>query len=395
MKLKKLLLLLLLIHTTLFGKDTIDLLAVSPKGDYFVSSSKGVLSLRSIPEGKLLKTIKGKKQGIAKLFISPKSNYIVSAYKDGIVRLWDIENEKFMDVFQDYEVKENKYEKDYLMISSNEKYLVNSLTSGDIKLWDIENETLIKNIKTLDKGYDIESVKISKNKKYLLVGGRMDIDSKDINDIGHMIKVWNIENEKLAHTFKWTMKNGQCPLHMATNERYMLSTCGAGKKEVKLWDIESGKLVQSFKRYRDGIWHIEIRSYEGYEYIIAGLKDTEHLMWDIESGKRIGTFVNFNKSGGHLRDMTISSDEKYIAVAFRGSAISVRDRRLSKEIYFLDTNNTVNSTVISEDNKYLILAMRTDRTFNSKALQVRDLETGKNLIYEYNSDVISNQKREK
>lgn len=101
--------------------------------------------------------------------------------------------------------------------------------------------------------------------------------------------------------------------------------------EVKLWDVQTGKELHSFKDHTDAIMAVEF-SKDG-KTLASASKDRTVRLWDVKSRKRLHTL----RYSGWVRSVSFSPDGKRLAC---GTSTPPDEKgRLRGEIQILDVEN--------------------------------------------------------
>ena len=81
---------------------------------------------------------------------------------------------------------------------------------------------------------------------------------------------------------------------------------GSGDSTCKLWDVETGQLIQTFQGHQSDVMCIDISPSEAGNIFLSGSSDHVALVWDIRSGQYVQIFdghesdvnsVKFHPSG--------------------------------------------------------------------------------------------------
>ena len=147
---------------------------------------------------------------------------------------------------------------------------------------------------------------------------------------------------------------------------------GSGDKTVKIWDMSTGRLVNTLRGHGDSVESVAISS-DG-EYIVSGSRDTTVKVWDIGSGRVLDTLRGHD---GTVWSVAISSDGEYIVSGSQDNFVKIWD--ISGYISTLVKNlvghiGSVESVAISSGGEYIVSGS------NDKTVKVWDMITGR-LMY--------------
>ena len=146
--------------------------------------------------------------------------------------------------------------------------------------------------------------------------------------------------------------------------RYALS--GSRDKTVKLWDIQSGAEIRTFKGHSDHVSSVAF-SPDGRYALSAGSDDKSVKLWDIQSGAEIRTF-----EGHYLRvkSVVFSPDGKYALSGSDDNTMKLWDIRSGAEIRTFKGRGSFVSVAFSPDGRYA-LSGSVDNT-----LKLWDIQSG-------------------
>ncbi|ETO32271.1 G-protein beta WD-40 repeats containing protein [Reticulomyxa filosa] len=229
--------------------------------------------------------------------------FICSGSDDKTVRLWDIEKNKQIQVFNRhsgpvYCVKFSPYH-----YHSNRRHVICSSSEDEtIRFWDIKDN---KQLQVFNKHtYSVYGMEFSP-----FAGGRyLCSGSADIT-----ICLWDVETSKSLHVFNGHKKTIWCvdisPLRSNNNSNSIgviggngYTICsGSCDKTIRIWDIETTKQSHILIGHRDEVCCVkygssELRISGGVNTILSGSKDRNVCLWDVRSGRRIQEFIGHTSS---------------------------------------------------------------------------------------------------
>lgn len=142
-------------------------------------------------------------------------------------------------------------------------------------------------------------------------------DSKFVAvSFGGIILVWNTQNgdfQSVLKDEKVHLRSSESLSHNGAVSQILFSKdsrtviTGSYDGVVKSWEVETGKLLQTFKGHKDRITSLGV-SPEG-KTLATGSRDKRFKLWDLETGKLLLTSAN-NKNWVHL--LSFSPDGKKI-----------------------------------------------------------------------------------
>jgi WD40 repeat protein len=107
-------------------------LVVSQRGDTFASDDdKGVISLRQVSDGKLLRRLRGHERWIRALCLSPDDRTLASCGRDDTIRLWRVEDGKEVGQLPGPHLPPSE-----VLFSADGKLIVTAHSGGNVRVWD-------------------------------------------------------------------------------------------------------------------------------------------------------------------------------------------------------------------------------------------------------------------
>ena len=180
------------------------------------------------------------------------------------------------------------------------------------------------------------------------------------------IKLQNIETGKLIRTFKghesWVWSVAFSP------DGTMLAS-GSNDKTIKLWDIETGKLIRTFTGHKSWVFSVVFSPYG--TMLASGSCDKTIKLWNIKTGKLIRTFTGHKK---FVLPVVFSPNGTMLASGSCDKTIKLWDIETGKLIRtFKGHKNSVLSVAFSPDG-----TMLASGSLDSK-MKLWNIETGQEI----------------
>ena len=134
---------------------------------------------------------------------------------------------------------------------------------------------------------------------------RITPDGRHMVTAGGALKLWDVNTGVLLHTFG--SKSGASAIAITPDGRRVVSS---GAKTLKLWDLESGRLIRTYYGHSDGITSLAL-SPDG-RHIVSGTAVGEILFWDLETGDLIRTMTKGPGYADNIWSLAITPDNKLI-----------------------------------------------------------------------------------
>ena len=321
-------------------------IAITPSGKYVISASRDkIIKLWDINTGELIRNFEGHTSYVYSVAITPDGKYIVSGSKDKTIKLWNIHTGKLLKT-----IKRHKGSVRSVAITPNGQYIVSGSYDKTIKLWDIDTGKLLRSFKGHKDG--VKSVAITPDGKYIVSG------SKD-----KTIRLWNIKTGKFVRSFKGHTKTVYS-VAITPDGKHIVS--GSRDRTIKAWDINTGKLLGTFKTHKYSVRSVAITS-DG-QYVISGSNDKTIKLWDIHTGEVIKGFDGHTDS---VNSIAVTPDGKYIVSGSNDNTIKLWNINIGGLVRdFEKSEDQANLVAITPDKKYVVSGNR------DKTIKLWDTSTG-------------------
>lgn len=237
---------------------------------------------------------------------SPDRKYLVSSSDDLTVRLWDIENNKILNLF-----KGHKNNIKSVCFSEDGKNIVSGSIDNTVKVWDIRTGHCQRTINTsINPNTKLNKVLLNQN---LIVTGSTSVQGT--------IKSWNLTTGEMNHAVKAAF-SGICSLAISSDGKTLVS--GSEAKNIKIWQLDSElKIKQEFRisdAHLSSISSLAIHN----KTLISGGEDRTIKIWSLDelSTKPINIIKGH---AGSIKDLAISPDRTKIASASEDYTVKLWD----------------------------------------------------------------------
>ena len=134
--------------------------------------------------------------------------------------------------------------------------------------------------------------------------------------------------------------SGVNSISYSSNGKYIVS--GGSDHKVKLWDIESGKLIRTFYGHKKPVESVSFINKD--QFVVSGSSDLAAIIWEIRSGKIVETFHNVFS---YFSNSVSSSSEELKTLAIKRNNFKAQILRIYSSIpiklleEFSDINNGI------------------------------------------------------
>ncbi|ETO06377.1 WD repeat-containing protein [Reticulomyxa filosa] len=237
---------------------------------------------------KLLKTLTGHKPAVMSIDYSTFDNneLLCSGSENGIVCVWNIENNKQIESFHRHSDYTYVKFSQYHYHNNNRIVICSSSWDNTIIFWDVKDNQQLQILN--ERTGNIEFSSFS--------GGRYLCSAS-----GENIRLWDVETYKSSHVFNGHKGNVDCvnisPLQSNNNNNigviggngYTICS-GSYDTTIRMWDIETNKQFMIFDGHRFSVKSVKYGSNELVNTILSGSDDNSIRLWDIRSGRQIQIF---------------------------------------------------------------------------------------------------------
>ncbi len=256
-----------------------------------------LISMDTADFGTVKKTFKGNQSAINKIVFSPNNQYVSTAGKDFVTRVWDIETEEML--FESYE---NRKEITDIDFTSDSKFILTSSKDGTIRIYDLEFQENNIPAKFIDYKAPILDMEPTKSGKTFVVASTKSVI--DVIDVRGRVSMSLSGHKAQVNT-----------VIFSPTKRLLAS--GSDDNDVIIWKMATKEALSTLSGHK---WHISSVSWSYDErYLISTSIGGETILWDAKSGAEITRFQNKITDA---RSADISPNLKYIAVAGKISSFT-------------------------------------------------------------------------
>ncbi|MGK7893992.1 MAG: NB-ARC domain-containing protein, partial [Xenococcus sp. (in: cyanobacteria)] len=326
----------------------------SPNNKIMASGGEDTtVRLWDLENNRCLEVFEGHLDKVRKVTFSPDGNILASCSDDQTIKLWDINNKELITTLTGHEDRVRA-----IQFSSDGKFIISASEDNTVIIWDTQQHSVIDNFKLKEqKDYPLRGLVLSPNDNFFVTGCD---DCK--------VRIWEKQTGKLLRTFGGH-SNWIRSLAFHPEGQLLASSCEDGL--ICLWDIDKQECIKVLKEHRGRVWSIAISS-DG-EFLFSGSNDRTAKLWEVSTGNCVRTLQGYSR---HIRALVFSPDSNFLAHSSSGLNETVKLWNIAEEKIiniFGQHKCIVWSIDFSSDGKFMITCGG-DRT-----LKTWEVSTGKCL----------------
>ena len=260
--------------------------------------------------GKLIREYKRHSEQIRSIQVIENFNKLISTSADSTIKIWNFETGECLKTLNDHK----NVVTSILMITNNK--FVSSSADTTIKIWDLISYECLNTL-TIKTG--VYSLSLLPNNE--IACGCLD----------GSIHIWNLENSIEVKTFK--AHNDWIPILILFEKVKLISCSGEKDKTIKIWNSVTFECIRIFEGHSDGIYHIEL-TLDGN--LFSGSLDKTVKLWQIETGKLLKS-IAFE----HQVNCVKTLNEDLIAIGLQNGEIKLYDLSKGETIKTIPAHNTI------------------------------------------------------
>jgi WD40 repeat protein len=182
------------------------------------------------------------------------------------------------------------------------------------------------------------------------------------------VKLWDVENGRCLHTFKGPTYVSSVGL--SADGRHMVSgDLDHMVSMVKLWDMKTGRCLRTFAGHTDWVQSVCLSA--DSRYVLSGSNDKTVKLWEVESERCLRTFAGHTN---RVQSVRLSADSRYVLSGSDDKTVRLWEVESGRCLRTLEGHTkAVTSVSLSADSRY-VLSGSSDRT-----LKLWEVESGRCL----------------
>ena len=298
---------------------TVNYAAFTPGGEYvFLANSDGMLVFWDVRKGQRSSVAQRYSPAFTAVAVSPNGHSLFAGDFTGNINIWEVNQQEAQEFFL---LKGHTADKVTTLITSRcGKYLLSASKNGVAKLWEIQSG---ERLQVFEDSGSVTAANFSPDGQRLLIGNEESImrlwnvrtGCEQLNFQGHSdaitciafdpsrrqmlsgsrdktVKLWSIINGRILRTFQGHSAGVSTIAFSPTNSRIFLS--GSEDGLVRLWELDTGRELQSWDGHNGAIILADFIC--GGNFILSVGKEGTINLWGIENRKDIAHFFNLMES---------------------------------------------------------------------------------------------------
>lgn len=302
----------------------------SPDGKLLAGgSNNGSIRLWDVESGKEVRSIEASYRSLKSLSFSPDGKILASGDDAEDIRLWDVESGKNLKTFA-----RHSFGFERVAFSNDGKVLAHTgYVSNKFKLWKLGDNIELVTLKV--GGTFVRPLSISPEGKILATASEK------------AIELWDVESGKELRTLvnsaavtQMTFSPDGKILAAGTATSIHIPGAGSSDNEIKLWEVESGKELNTIKHTLN-VYSISF-SPDG-KMLASGSAHRIVMLWDVKSGKWLRTVktppnITRSFSFNIVSAVSFSPEGEMLASWNSGQVIELWDAVTWRHLETLDVN---------------------------------------------------------
>jgi len=326
--------------------ESVTAVSVTPDGRRAISGSNDkTLKVWDMETGEEIRTFQGHSESVTAVSVTPDGRRAISGSYDKTLKVWDIETGEEICT-----LGEHTDGVDAVSITPNGKHAISASSDKMLKVWDMETGEEICMLLKKPSGFGVTAVCVTPDsRRAIFVSDDYTLNVLEI-DTGAVIRTLLKESSYLGVTAVCVTPDGSRAISASSDNTL----------KIKLWDIETGKMILSLN-WNDILITLCFASSDNT--LKRSLK-----RWDRETGARVDTIP-----GEHVATVVcVTPDGKHLISASNESLI-VWDIETRVPIHVLMGHVNVTYITVTLDGKRIIFGS------TDMALKIWDIESGKTL----------------
>ena len=278
------------------GGFTINSAVFSADGTKVITcSGSNTVPIWDAESGKVLQELEGHIDRITSARFSPDGKKVLTGSADKTVRMWDAESGKELWKIEGHTPLDSAGEfspAGKMVITSSADNVVQVRT---FRIWDTDSGKELQKFK--EQGSQPRFAVFSPDEKKIVIASQIGLSMFGIATYDDKVaKIWDAESGKVLQKLEGHTDGVLCAFFSPDSKKIITSSID---NTARIWDAETGKELQKLEGYVD-MGLLAVFSSNGRKVLARGLSKSSIRVWDAESGKELQIFHPF----GNLHDIS-------------------------------------------------------------------------------------------
>lgn len=292
-------------------------------------NNENTIQIWDISTEKQKSTLNGHTDRIASLEFTTDANFITSYSYDNTLQIWDVKTGTRIRTITGH----NNGIIQSVMYSSDGKTVASFTHRGIIQVWDAKTYNLISNTQVEFQSFSCADY--SPDNMTFAFGhnnGKIEITNRASREKKHIIKN--------AHTRRVTS--------VAFSENAEILASGSYDKMIRLWDVSTGKLIDTLAGHEYPIQAVEFSP--AGNLLVSGSSDGIIFYWDVKTRKPINTIIAHTE---RIEDISFTKTGDKLVSFSEGDTIRIWDVSTGNLLKKFTPNRNIYSVKFSPDGNTL------------------------------------------
>ncbi|MCC5897503.1 MAG: hypothetical protein JJU32_06235 [Phormidium sp. BM_Day4_Bin.17] len=348
--------------------DSVTTARFTPNGRQVLSaSSDETVNLWDMQTGELLQSLEGHSAQVNNVQFSDDGRQVVSASSDETVKLWDVQTGELLQSFEGHSGRVNN-----VQFSGDGRQVVSASWDGTVKLWDVQTGELLQSLEYVgNPQFSRDGRQVSSLLHYRIVLYRNDAASSHrIEKV--IVKLWDVQTGELLNSFEDDFGEDIFALLSPDGRQVVLASADG---TMKLWDVQTGELLHAFDGHSSPVKTAQF-SKDGRQ-VLSASEDRTMKLWDVQTGELLHAF------DGHsnwVNSVQFSEDGHQVVSASSDGTVKLWDVQTGELLQSLEGHsNRIDSVQFSPDGRQVVL------TSGNRTVKLWDVVQTGELLHAFDS----------
>ena len=316
-----------------------------------MTSDETIFEVRDITNNQLVNSYNGHKGGVVAVCFSPDNKTIASVSTDNTIIIWDISGVKIETL------KGHTNHVSCIAFSPDGKRLVSGANDNTVRIWDLQC-------------VDMERLQLESLSQQSLLASSISHDGTllaSVPDYNEKVCVWNFKNGETKYTFN-APRGIKCTALSPDNKHI---ACGYNNGEVRLFLLEDGSQVHSWKGHQSNVTVIAFSPDGRYIASSSSYNNDSIKLWDAKTYKLLHSYGDHTD---RVNNVVFDRQSKMLASVSEDNTIKIWDCKSGRCLKsFVGHNDAVTFAAFSSSGQQIV------STSSDNTIRIWDVPSGKQV----------------